>query len=63
MGDYWEIMTMGWFSADGATIPNEFTAMTDGWWDTAVGGIVTVPVLSIVPIIHHQHMGMGGRAA
>ena len=59
MGDYWEIFTMGAFKADGS-IPNEFTVLTDGWWDTAVGGIIKAIALSIVPIIHHQHFAIGG---
>ena len=57
MGDYWEIFSMGWFKADG-TIPNRFTTLTDGWWDTAAGSLETEAVISMVPIIHHQHMAM-----
>lgn len=62
MGDYWEIMSMGSFKADGS-IPNEFTVMTDGWWDTATGGITKTVVMCIAAIIHHQHMAMGARRA
>jgi hypothetical protein len=62
LGDYWEIMSMGSFKADGS-IPNEFTVMTDGWWDTEVGGVVGGALIFITAIIHHQHMAMGGRRA
>ena len=62
MGDYWEIFSMGWFKAD-ASIPNEFTVMTDGWWDTAVGTTTYTAVIGIGPIIHHQHMMIGARRA
>jgi hypothetical protein len=58
VGDYWEIFSMGWFKAD-SSIPNEFTVFTDGWWDTATGSIETATIISMIPIIHHQHMAMG----
>lgn len=58
MGDYYEIMTGGQFTAAGA-IPNFFSISTDGWWNTEVGGGPSgAHVMSIVPIIHHQHMRM-----
>jgi hypothetical protein len=47
VGDYWEIMAGGWFNAAG-TIPNFFTIGTDGWWNTAVGGIVAAVVTAVI---------------
>ena len=48
---------MGWFESN-ESIPNEFVAMTDGWFTDATGGVVSAVILGIVPIIHHQHMAM-----
>lgn len=62
MGDYWEIMSMGWFKAD-ASIPNEFTVGTAGWWNTEVGGVAAAELIFITAAVHHQHMALGGRAA
>ena len=53
---------MGWFKAD-ASIPNEFTAMTDGWWDTAVGGVEAAGLIFITGAVHHQHMALSGMRA
>ena len=60
MGDYYEIMSMGLFKEDGS-VPNEFTVLTDGWWDTEAGGVVSGRVLWPTAIIQHQHMSMGGH--
>jgi hypothetical protein len=51
---------MGLFKEDGS-VPNEFTVLTDGWWDTEAGGVVSGRVLWPTAIIQHQHMSMGGH--
>ena len=62
--DYFRLFSGGQFQD--ATIfsyPGEYSLMTDGLWNTVEGSYPTGGLIHIVPIIHHQHMSMGGRAA
>jgi len=61
VGDYWEIMTGGYFTAD-ASVPEPESVMTGGWWDAA-GAAIAAAAAFMAAIIHHQHMNMGGLSA
>ena len=62
VGDYWEIMTGGWFTSD-ASPPAAQSVMTGGWWDSAGAAAISGAVVFMTAIIHQQHMHMGGRIA
>ena len=60
MGDYYTIMTGGWWQASDGTIGDYYTVMTHGWW-TGPGEALPVAEggLTMDLTIMHQ-MGMIG---